>query len=338
MDAQDRVAAFVATHDLAAEPAYRALDLVSEVGEVAKEVNLSTGYGETPDVDIDGQLYETSVVESTCTPVPDTRRTVRECTQVTFELPEGELNAGDYKVSLHNPDPVGCESNEVDLYVKPEPIVADVRPSPICTEGESYTGVTVEGEHFFEVDGTLPEVEFGGTTAGITVQDVNDCQSTSGTNTRECKQLLVDVNQGALNEGQITENKVVVTNPQPVDCTSDDPVFETDVPSPVVDSTDNDALPDAVVQRTCPNSTKEQSLVVEGDYYLDIDGDTPDVTVDANGTNHTYTDAVLAGSCQTLTNVSKPTKKCDVLRVELTRHPNMAGGQHEVGIFNPRTA
>lgn len=52
MDEQARVAAFVAAHDLAADPAYRALDLVSEVGEVAKEVNRSTGYGETDDVQI----------------------------------------------------------------------------------------------------------------------------------------------------------------------------------------------------------------------------------------------------------------------------------------------
>lgn len=52
MDAQDRVAAFVEAHDLQANPAYRVLDLVSEVGEVAKEVNRSTGYGETGEVEI----------------------------------------------------------------------------------------------------------------------------------------------------------------------------------------------------------------------------------------------------------------------------------------------
>ena len=49
MEEQERVAAFVAAHGLDAPPAYRALDLVSEVGEVAKEVNLSTEYGETDD-------------------------------------------------------------------------------------------------------------------------------------------------------------------------------------------------------------------------------------------------------------------------------------------------
>lgn len=53
MDAQERVAAFVRDHDLEAPPAYRLLDLVSEVGEVAKDAAESTGYGESPaDIEI----------------------------------------------------------------------------------------------------------------------------------------------------------------------------------------------------------------------------------------------------------------------------------------------
>ena len=44
-DAQARVAAFLDANDLHAPPANRALDLASEVGEVAKEVNVSTEYG-----------------------------------------------------------------------------------------------------------------------------------------------------------------------------------------------------------------------------------------------------------------------------------------------------
>ncbi|MDZ7701687.1 MAG: MazG-like family protein [Halobacteriales archaeon] len=50
MDEQARVAAFVEAHDLQADPAHRVLDLASEVGEVAKEVNRSTAYGATDDV------------------------------------------------------------------------------------------------------------------------------------------------------------------------------------------------------------------------------------------------------------------------------------------------
>ncbi|WP_297886785.1 MazG-like family protein [uncultured Halorubrum sp.] len=49
MDEQDDVAAFVAEHGLETDLAHRVLDLESEVGEIAKEVNTSTGYGSDPD-------------------------------------------------------------------------------------------------------------------------------------------------------------------------------------------------------------------------------------------------------------------------------------------------
>ena len=49
MDEQARVAAFLATHDLDAAPAYRLLDLASEVGELAKDANESSGYGTEPE-------------------------------------------------------------------------------------------------------------------------------------------------------------------------------------------------------------------------------------------------------------------------------------------------
>jgi NTP pyrophosphatase (non-canonical NTP hydrolase) len=53
-EAQARVAAFVADHDVDAPPAYRLLDATSELGELAKEVTASTGYGSDPaDLDVD---------------------------------------------------------------------------------------------------------------------------------------------------------------------------------------------------------------------------------------------------------------------------------------------
>lgn len=52
MDEQREVAEFVARHDLAIDPAYRALDLVAEVGEVATDIVESTRYGVTDDATI----------------------------------------------------------------------------------------------------------------------------------------------------------------------------------------------------------------------------------------------------------------------------------------------
>ncbi len=45
VDWQQQITAFARRHDLLHDPATHVLDLVSEVGEVAKEVLLSTDYG-----------------------------------------------------------------------------------------------------------------------------------------------------------------------------------------------------------------------------------------------------------------------------------------------------
>ena len=45
MNWQQQVTAFARAHDLLHDPATHALDLASEVGEVAKEVLRATGYG-----------------------------------------------------------------------------------------------------------------------------------------------------------------------------------------------------------------------------------------------------------------------------------------------------
>jgi NTP pyrophosphatase (non-canonical NTP hydrolase) len=53
MEEQDQVASFVQRHEMEAPPVYRLLDVVSELGEVAKDVAESTDYGDSPaDLDI----------------------------------------------------------------------------------------------------------------------------------------------------------------------------------------------------------------------------------------------------------------------------------------------
>lgn len=48
MDAQDRVRTFAAEHDMTAPPAYRVLDLVAEVGEIAADAAKTSEYGASP--------------------------------------------------------------------------------------------------------------------------------------------------------------------------------------------------------------------------------------------------------------------------------------------------
>ena len=49
MKPQRKVETFLAEHEMDADPAYRILDLASEVGELAKDANESTDYGASPE-------------------------------------------------------------------------------------------------------------------------------------------------------------------------------------------------------------------------------------------------------------------------------------------------
>ena len=49
MDEQQKVASFIEEQEMGAPPAYRLLDLVSELSEVAKDAAESTNYGESTD-------------------------------------------------------------------------------------------------------------------------------------------------------------------------------------------------------------------------------------------------------------------------------------------------
>jgi NTP pyrophosphatase (non-canonical NTP hydrolase) len=53
MKEQEQVAEFLEANDLDGDPAYRILDLASEIGEIAKDAANSTNYGASPeDLDV----------------------------------------------------------------------------------------------------------------------------------------------------------------------------------------------------------------------------------------------------------------------------------------------
>lgn len=49
MEQQRQVSSFIEANEMEAPPAYRLLDLVSELGEVAKDPPESTAYGDSPE-------------------------------------------------------------------------------------------------------------------------------------------------------------------------------------------------------------------------------------------------------------------------------------------------
>jgi NTP pyrophosphatase (non-canonical NTP hydrolase) len=57
-ETQEKVRAAAARYGLATDPAVRALDAASELGELAKEILKATGYGERPLAESDGLFEE----------------------------------------------------------------------------------------------------------------------------------------------------------------------------------------------------------------------------------------------------------------------------------------
>jgi hypothetical protein len=156
------------------------------------------------------------------------------------------------------------------------------------------------------------------------------CTQTSKAGVEECTEIVARVEQGSLNQGQLTDNKVVVQNPAPADCESSEDVFQKDAPSPTVAS--------AAVQKTCPSSDPNRMIIEsendDKDYY-EMGGRLPEVTIDGQ----TYSTPELIGSCDTLTNTSEPTERCNVLSVELSGDQSEAEGnqQYTIGVQNPDT-
>jgi hypothetical protein len=299
----------------------------------------TSGPVRTPEVEIDGRRFETSVdLQQNCQVLGVTPNrpdyTVYTCQEASFNLNEGALDAGQtYPVAVYNPAQSECRSsNTVDLRVEQAPVVQAVAPSPVCTAQNTYTNVSIEGENFLRVDGDLPDVQIGGLREPE-VQEQNmpasSCTQTSKAGVEECTEIVARVERDALAQGQLTDNRVVVQNPAPADCESTEDVFQKDAPPPT--------LANAAVQQTCPSSSPNRMILEsendDKDYY-EMGGRPPEVTID----DETYTSPDLIGSCDTLTNTSEATERCNVLSVELSGDQSDAEGnkQYNIGIVNPK--
>ncbi len=290
----------------------------------------STGTVRMPEAKIDGERYPTSVddLAQDCTAMNATPTrpdyTVYTCPEIEVTLQEGELGSGDHEVRVHNPTQADCESsNAVNLRVEQAPVVTDVAPSPVCTDQNAYTDVRVEGRNFMSVDGDLPDVTIGG--VDVQTSDVVDstCSGTATPGVRECTELIVEVAEDALAQGALTDHRVVVTNPDPVDCESSENVYQADAPPPTIGN--------AAVQETCPSSDPNRMIVEaqddDRDYY-EMGGELPRVTIEGQDTAA----PALIGTWESVAPSSASPDRCPVLSVELEGGQSDAAGGRDYTI------
>jgi hypothetical protein len=240
------------------------------------------------------------------------------CKTMTLELPQDALIPGSYQVHVVNPTSAGCTSEEnVTLAVVPPPSIDLVEPDLICN-AQSDDVLTITGEGFLDIDGSLPMVDIGGHSFQAT--SINGCADVTGTTTptRECTTLSVSIPEGSLEEGA---NEVVVTNLAPAECSSAAFTLYVVAPPEITHS-----------QPSPPCNADPESLEITGTGFLEINTDKPTVLV--NNTPVTITDMV---GCVDMTGPAEAVKTCTNIFVSLPAGL-VSIGAYQVSVQNPAPA
>jgi hypothetical protein len=273
-----------------------------------------------PTVTIGGQDFQpvASGCESVDTPREDA---VERCTTLTVSLGVGDLPPGAHAVTVTNPEPAHCQTTEaVVFHVVPPPAVTSVTDQPVCL-AESERSLLVSGSGFLQIDGELPEVRIGGVVA--TLVGMDGCTAIEGlAGVQTCTELDVSVAQNALDDGR---HDVVVTNPEPAHCHSEEDATLTTVPPPMLT---------AITPQPVCNAQGDTTVALEGTGFLELRGLLPEVWV---GDVQATSVAVVAESCAFLDDASLDTRSCTEITATFDEGI-LADGLHEVTVTNPLPA
>ncbi len=203
------------------------------------------------------------------------------CAEATARIDEDSLEPGTYPVTLENLEPAACpsipEDDGVNLTIVPPPTVDDIQPSPICAEQLDYESVEITGEGFIVLDGDgYPDVHIGPDT--FQPESADGCESIDeapSMNAQSCTSLTVSIPAGAFaglvsDDELITDVAVVVENPDPVGCHSEEEIDLGIVPPPTVS---------AVAPRAFCTSAESVLIDVEGDHFFEVDGEMPTLSI-----------------------------------------------------------
>jgi hypothetical protein len=294
------------------------------VAQAAQPLVLSgTGF-----LDVDGVLPTVAVGAATlsatalddCTTLPGAPVAVRSCGTLHVTLPEGAVEPGELTVTVTNPPQADCASVEpVTVRVVPPPAVTAVVPDLLCLAQGEQT-LTVSGSGFLRVDDALPLVTVGGVALGAT--SASDCEALSGSKraVETCTALVVTLPQGAVVPGA---HEVVVTNPTPAGCASEEVVTVLTVPEPTVVAVDPDLL--------CLEQAGA-TVTLTGTGFLEVDGVLPTVAIGALAVA-----ATAIGDCEAATGSLLAVRSCTTLAFELPQEA-LPAGLHAVRVTNPAPA
>ncbi|MBN2798344.1 MAG: hypothetical protein JXX28_04290 [Deltaproteobacteria bacterium] len=241
------------------------------------------------------------------------------CTTLITTLPQDLIEDGLHEVSVVNPAPAGCVTEEsFALETRPAPTLAAIDTALTCGAQRAET-FTLSGAGFLVVDGVYPTVSLGGYQAAATGAD--GCVDLLGAVPGyRCTSVRLEVPAGALDAGLLA---VAVQNPPTADCVTMEPVALENLVAPTVTA----ILPESICDEagTLP-------VTVEGAGFLSTGGLLPtvrigDVDLSAEG---------VAG-CEALTG-SVAGQLCSSLTLTLPEGTFTALGTERVLVTNPAPA
>lgn len=263
------------------------------------------------------QTLELPTTASNCEPVTGPAATVQTCTALVASLPQDALAPGTWSVSVTNPTPADCTSDDpVSFLVVPPPSVASAVPDVVCSAQGGVT-VTLTGTDFLVVSGQAPAVDLG-TSAGLPAV-ASDCAALPGSTlpVERCSTLTVTVPVGAA----VGAAAVVVHNPAPAGCQSTEAVGVLVVSPPTLT---------ALAPQLACNADGAVAVTLTGEGFLTIDGVAP--AVDVGGTVLGST----ASGCTPLAGSTRTVERCTTLAVAVP--PTVAPGALAVTVTNPAPA
>jgi hypothetical protein len=188
--------------------------------------------GALPTVRI-GDLTLTATAAGACETLAGPRGDVERCGELTVVVAQGALPEGAHAVSVTNPAPADCVSSEqVVFHVVPPPQVTAVAPSPLCN-AQGTVEVAVTGEGFLRIAGTGPTLRLGAYEATDAALDDTTCAPVEGlAGVQRCTRMTATVPD--VSSLPVGAHAVVVTNPEPAQCSSNEDVTLAVVPPPTV--------------------------------------------------------------------------------------------------------
>ena len=280
-----------------------------------------------PDVSVEGaeDTWEADSLDD-CTAIPGPTEGIETCGELTFTIPEGELQppGGDlwanYNIIVTNPDPAGCVSTDpLNLTVVPPAELVAVSPDIICTE-QFDNELVITGSGFLQIDSEVPMIYAGDKV--YEAESLDGCETIEGPveSVETCTSMTFTVEQADLAPGNYD---VTVVNPASTDCLSRNSVVLTVVPPPEITEVDPPYI--------C-NEQSDSLVTIRGSGFLIIDDENP--TVDIDG--HSFSADTLAG-CEAVEGPVEDVQTCDELSFTIPAG-TLEPGTYDIAVTNPEPA